>query len=432
MKANSNPKQKSGKSYSLGGSDMVSNWLIFLILPVIVFYKAVRNFHIPQYRKFIVLFGLLYGITFIPISNSDGERYGQNFKLQKDYSFSQYTYDITHIYDAKTVYPDVYAFSLFYFLGLITNNPQFFYAVTALIYFIVFISLLGVVYDETKAIGNKPIVWFFIGLIFLMNFSSGMNGVRWPLAMMVFLLGSFKLLAKNNIKYLMLAGIAVFIHFAMLYAFFFLIIYYLTLRFYKPVFVYIFLGIALFSSALLTDLIQQNTGFFGEAYQDRVVIYSSNELYKEGRDQHLKNWHWYVQLNLLAKTYYPLIALIVIALVKRKIFFNHTATRIEYFAYLMMGASLISGKLVDTISNRYILIANGITFILLYYLSALNPKNLIFRSLFLFYLPFSILNILVSLRVDLNTISPLLLFGNPLLMLLIQVDESIQTLLLGI
>lgn len=411
--------------------EMGSTWLMLFVLPIIAFFKAVSNFHIPQYRKFIVIFGLFYGATFIPINDSDGDRYGQSFEQQENYSFSQYTYNIAHMYDANSRYPDVYTYSLFYFLGLLSKNSLLFHAITALVYFLFFITLLGSVFDEARKTGRQPILWFFIGLVFLINLSAGINGIRWPLALMVFLLGSFKLLTKNDYRFLLLAGLSVFIHFAIMYAFIFLVIYYFTVRFYKPVYVYAFLALALLSTTLFSGFIQEYAGFFGKVYEEKVLSYSVNELYKANREAHLERWNWYVQINRFSTYYFSIVALIVIAVVKHKIRFNQTATQMEYFTLLMLSASIISGELVDTISNRYYLIANGSTMIFLYYLSALNYKNIVLRRLANVYIPFLILNILIILRGDLYTISPLLVIGNPILSLFVQSEVSIQTLLLG-
>lgn len=431
MRLEKNFKNETNKPVLSSGIDIGSAWVMFMVFPIIVLYKAVRNFHIPNYRKFIVIFGVLYGTTFIPITDSDGDRYGQSFKAQREYSFAQYMYDITHIYDKDTKYPDVYAFSLFFFLGKISNNSQLFYAFTSLIYFLVFIALLASVYDSSKHAGGKGIKWFFVGLVFIVNLSSGMNGVRWPLALMVFLFYSFKLLTKGNIKYLWLAGLSVFIHFAILYAFLFLIVYYISVKYYRPVYVYVFLGISILAGFIFLNVIQENIAFFGGAYEDRVMGYTGNELFKLNRESHVGRWNWYVQLNLFSKRTFPLIVLIIIAVFRRTLRYDQTARNLEYFAYLMMGASMISGEFIDSISNRYSNISLGITLIFLYYLSCLNNKNIILQRLKYGYIPLLVLQILITLRGDLYTVSPILLIGNPVIMVFVQMQESIQTIILG-
>lgn len=405
---------------------------LIMTLPVIAFYNAIRNFHYKPWRKYIIIFGVIYGFTYIPILDSDGDRYGKRFEQQGIYPFSKYFHDIKHIYEPETQYPDIYAFSLFYFIGKLSSNKQFFYAVTALLYFIVFISLVGAIYDESKKMNGKPLIWFILGVIFLLNFSSGMNGVRWPMALMVFLYSSVKLIYTKKLKYLLLAASSVFIHFAILYSFLFLVVYISTFKFYKPIYGYVFLVFAVFSSAFFSEIIQANIGFFGESYEDRVMDYTTNEIYKSNREDHVTNWHWYVQLNFFARNYFALVVLFLVALLRKKIRFNAVALRLEYISFLMLAVSFLSGKLVDSISNRYITIATGFTFIFLYYLSGINYNNKVLKNIAYLYIPVLILQILITLRADLYTISPLLPIANPILIAFVHVEESIQSLLFGI
>ena len=365
------------------------------------------------------------------MENSDGFKYAQVFASQSNYTITQYINDISNIYKSGTGYPDIYAFSLFFWLGLFTNNPQIFHLVTAAVYFTVMVNLVGSVYDTSSKGTSKPVIWFLIGLIFVINLSSGMNGVRWPLAMMLFLFGSFKVVTTGKIKYMFLAGATIFVHFILLYAFIFLLFYYFTYKYYNPIYAYIFLIVVLLATTFLTQFIQQNAFVFGEAYEEKIIGFATNESYKASREDHLIDLHWYIQFDRYSTYFFAAFSLILIALLKRKFKFNQTAKQLEYFAFLMLGASVISGALVDVTSNRYYLLANATTLIFLYYLSSINSKNKIFTWLKVIYIPIVILHIFIMFRSDLYTISPFLVFGNPILILFLDTKDSIQSIITG-
>jgi hypothetical protein len=418
LKQNFRPEGKKGMPF------------LMLILPVIAFYNAVRNFHYKPWRKYIVMFGVLYGLTFIPIKYSDGSRYAERFEQMSTYTISQYIHDITHFRTAGSIYPDIYAFSLFFWVGLFTRNPQIFHLVTALIYFSVYISLLGSVYDFVKSKNPKPIIWFFLGLVFILSFSAGINGVRWPLALVVFLYGTFKLIIFEKKKYLLIAGLSVFIHFAMIYGVLFLVFYQLTFKKFQMKYIYLFIIISLAVSPFLSDFFVGNLGVFGDSIESQASGYITNEEYKDMRELHTRvKWDWYVRLNANSTYYFGLFSIILISLKRQNLTFDWTSKKMEYIAFLTLGSSIMSGSLVDSISNRYLLIFNGVVMIYLFYLSSINPNRLVFKRLSYILMPLMILRGLVLLRGDLSTVSPVLLAGNPIVMLVYQAEQSIQSFL---
>ena len=405
--------------------------LLFLIWPLGTLYLAVRNFHIKPYRKYILFFGILYGLTFMPVSDSDGERHAQYFENQKVYSLEDYIDNITHFYGSNSTYQDIYVYSLYYWIGLFSSSVKVFHMVVAFIYFSVYLSLLGFVFDFVTQKDNKPIIWFFVGLAFLSNLSDGLNGIRWPLATMVFLLGSFKLIITNERKYLFLAAIAPLIHFAMAYQLIFLLIFYFTKRFYRPIYAYSFVIFAIAASAIFSGFIQGNVSLLGEKYETKVVGYTTNEAYKAGRELHVQAWNWYVQLNSFATYYFAILSLVILSLFRKKFTWDDKARRLEYVSYIFLAASILSGGMVDSISNRYSVMVVAVVLFLLFYMSGPNRDNSLLKKLKLIYIPLLIIHVLVIFRGDLYTVSPVLIFGNPVVMFFYQATESIQTFFLG-
>ena len=405
-------------------------WFLFIVWPVVSFFFAVKNFHIKRYRKFILLFGVLFGFTFIPIPQSDGSRYAQYFEETGTYSFDQYIYDITHIYDAGARYPDAYTHTLFFILSKFSDHARFFHMVTALIYFLVFIKLLSSIYDSVQVVWGKYYLWFFLGCVFILNFSAGMNGVRYPLAFMVFALGAFKLITTNKSQYLGIALLSPFIHFMFVYPVIFLLIFHWAPFSKNQTFLLAFLLIALLAGTFFHAFIHNNIGFFGEAYEKRFMGYIS-ESWVEQREEHVTRWNWYVIFRHYASYYFSFLALIMVWIGQNKLRHDNVSKKLFGFAILMLIASLISGGLVDSISNRFNAIAIFFTLTYLFYLSHLNRQSILLKTLSRVYIPIFIIHALVIFRADFYTVSPWLIFGNPLLMFLFETSVSIQELILG-
>ncbi len=401
-------------------------WVLYFVFPLVPFIIAVNNFNIKKYRKFIILFAVLYGYTFIPIPESDGAGYAAIIESMKTYSAEQYFHDITNIYGNDTQFPDIYAFTLFYITTKLSGGPQIFHLLTSLIYFIIFIGFLGTIRSLTPQIRGKYYIWFFLGCVFITNLSAGINGVRFATALMLFSYGALNMIIFKNVKYLLISITSILIHFSLLFPLIFLIIFFLSGFLKNKIILYVFLFLAI-TSTFLTSLVLENTTIFGIAFESKITTYT-NAQYIETRNAHVSIWNWYVQLNLVASYYFIFIAILISRVFSRSLKQNELTNRLFSFAIIVYSISFISGALVDQISNRYALIAKLFALIYLFYISANNPYNRILKIISRLYIPVFILNALIMLRGDLFTVSPYLIFGNPILMLFLKSDIPLQDL----
>lgn len=405
-------------------------WFYFLIWPFLTFFYAVKNFSTKKYRKFILLFGVLYGLSFIPIPESDATRYAERFEAMEEYTFDSYWYDITHIYEIESTYPDVYAYTLFFLTSKITNSVHVFFMLSALIYFFVFLKLIYSLYDLFPRMRRHYFIWFFLGCVFIYNFSAGVNGLRFPLAFMVFSYGALNVIIKNNKNFLFIALLSPLIHFTLLYACVFLLLHTFVPIIRNNIFLLSLLILAVVANTFFGDFIQNNIGILGESYQDYLEGYMG-EGYIERRSEHVTQWNWYVQLRAFGNYYFAMVVLAVVWISKRSLRFNHAATKLFAFAVLMVVASLITGGMLDPISNRYANLVSFFTLSFLLYLSVLNRRSRMLKTISRVYIPIFIFTALVILRGDLYTVSPFMFVGNPILSLFIDPPFSIQELFLG-
>jgi|GEM_PF-1311858 hypothetical protein len=405
-------------------------WLLFFIWPVWSFLLAIKNFHVKRYRKFILLFGVLYGFTFIPIPDSDGYRYAQRFEEIGAYPLDQLIYELAHIYEAGALQPDVYIHALLFFTSKFSDNARFFHMVTALIYFLVFIKLLSSVFDLAQGARGKYYLWFFLGCVFVLNFSIGVNGVRYPLGFMVFALGAFQLIVTRKTQYLGIAFLSPFIHFMFVYPVIFLLIFHWFPFSKNQTFLLVFLLLAFFAGTFFHTIIQNNIGFFGDALEDRFMGFT-HEAWIDQREEHVRRWHWYVELRLYATYFFSMVAVFFVWLRQTRFRSDGISKNLLAFTVFMIIASVISGGMIDAASNRYAALAVFFSMAFLYYLSSLNPKSLLLKTISRIYIPIFILHALVIFRADFFTVSPWLIFGNPVLMWLFESTVSIQELILG-
>lgn len=385
-------------------------WFLSIIYPFLAFAFAVKYIDVKKFRIFIFLFSVFYGITFITTENSDATRYEERIAALESYSFSEYQHDIATMYDLDATYNDAYVYTVFFIVSKFSNELLVYRIVFASIYFYVLLQLIFGIYDYVNEHKKfKLFIWFLLGLVFLVNISSGINGIRWPLGLQLFLLGLFKYVISQKPKYLLICVSAFFVHFAIGYLLIFLLVYVITKKYYNPIYVLILAGILLVATSGRS--ISTNTSFVGEGIGKKANTYSSNEDYIAQRNEHLESLNWYIQFDRYSTYYFGLICLVLTIIFRKKIHKDQTALHLEYLVLLMYIASLISSQIVDELSNRYYLLANASFLIYMFYLTSINNMQLLKRISFI-YIPIGLLHIFIMLRGDQITFSPNLFFGN--------------------
>jgi hypothetical protein len=388
-------------------------WLLFLLIPIVLFGIAIKNFKYKHLRKFIVMFGGLYGLFFVPIPNSDATRYQSYYSSLQGYTFEMYWYDVINIASPESLFPDVYVFTMFYIGQFFSDNPQFFHLITALVYFFVFVKLIGHVFDNDHNILKKESGLFFIGIVFLFGFSGGINAVRFPLGLIVYLLGTINLLTQNKVKYLFLAGLSVFIHFSLYPAVIALTAFYLIPFMRKPNVLVGFALFALITGTFFSSLIFANAEAFGDVAQSKLTDYTG-EGYAEERANTVKGWNFYVTIYRFGNYFFAVAALAIMWFKQKNMVTNKITNQLFSFAVLMTAISFIANAIVDLGTNRYVVIVSFLALTYLIYMGTLNEKSKIVRILMYCYAPIILLNVLLGMKVEWETVS-IKLLNNPIL-----------------
>lgn len=405
--------------------------LVFIVMPFISFIISIRNHAYPQFKIFILLFLILYGYTFIPIAGSDYTRYIEHFHNYSSYTFNDIKAIIAKTYTDESTNPDIYATFLLFLTTRVTNDYRVFFLIASLIYFSIALKLWETIWKLSEGSGFRFYTVFFIGTLFVVNFSTGINGIRWPLGFMVFSLGALKFILTNKKRYLITGFISVLIHFAFLFPSLFLLIFSILRLTKKTNVVMIILIGILFTASILSQLISSNAGIFGSGIQNRLTGFTG-EGYLEGRSEHITQWNWYVQINLFATIYFLIFALILTHLRRSRLLFDDISAKLLIFVILLLTQSILSGNILDPMTNfRYYSIMSLFGLVTLNYLGKINQLSLLLRRLSYIYIPILILRALIILRIDLYTISPSLIFGNIFSIFFVKSDVSIFDFIFG-
>jgi hypothetical protein len=403
-------------------------YVFFLIYPFGAFLYVLKDFGAKRYRFILISFFVLYGFSFIPIENSDGGRYVELFKEYQNYSFADYWLEIRNTYSSLSRNQDIYSSSLLYITSRVSTSPQVFFAFAAMIYFSIFLKFLEVLWSMGNSNKMGIFLLFLIGCVFILNLSAGINGIRFPLAFMFFSLCALLLILTDNSKYLVFSLLAGLIHFALWLACLILFIFYIFRSGRYLYFLYGLLIVSLFANTYFSDLFFQNISFFNEGLQTKFLDYT-REGYITLREEHKNGWNWYVLYNMYA-TYYFVIAVIILTRINIfRLRTNIISQRIYVFLILLLALSFLSGNVLDSISNRYVIIFKLFGLIYIFYLCLLNNHNRLMRTAAYAYIPIVTLTVLVALRADYFTVSPYLFLGNILMIIFFKSEVPISDLL---
>ncbi len=411
-------------------SSFKSKLLIFILSPFIAFLGSVRKLEYNGNLWIVLLFTLYFSFTFIPVPRSDATRYEQRFTSLENYNIERYITDISGMYDGESMYQDAYVYTVQFLISHFTKDIRIYRLFFGFVYFLFFLKFIQ--YLIRCCINyNSRFNWFILGIVFLISFTAGINGIRWGLGLWVFLTGIIKFIKTERYKYLFLVVISGLIHFSYIYLLIFVIFYVITKKFYSnnrmlQVVIMIFLVML---NSFFGNLIKSNLGIIGSGVEEKAIGYVENENYQTTRLEKFNNNNWYIQLQRTVPVFYVFGIVLFTLVVFRNKSISLFTSGLQYFTLVMYLSSIVSIQFLDSTSNRYTIIAMASGVIYLYFLNNELVKSKLMRLITLTYVPIAVLNILVILRGDLFTVSPNLIFGNIMWELLYTFDESIMTIL---
>jgi hypothetical protein len=204
-------------------------WVAFVVWPFLTFLYSLANFSVKEYRKFVFLFFVYYGATFL-ISNPevDANRYMDQLIGWSVKSWDDYINSATALYsDSATpgqtdemVATDPFVLTINYLLSRFTIYKGALFGVFAALLGFFYLKAIGQLYDYKKYINNRVTLFYLLYFAFLVSIFS-INGFRFWMACWVYFFGAYNFVTRKDhvtrwisIAYLFVACSSVLIHFS--------------------------------------------------------------------------------------------------------------------------------------------------------------------------------------------------------------------------
>lgn len=409
-----------------------SRLVCFIFWPFLLILQYVNGFRKPSSRWTLVLIGVFFALVYVPIEGNDATSYQKLIKEYNAYDNSFFFEEIKSVIHLESEFKDFYSLLILWLVTALNLGDRIYFTIAALIYYFVLSGLLHRLIAKAPEGSVNTGLTFILSLATLLNFSAGVNGLRWPLALNVFLLGLYLYIEKPCLKNILLIFSSCMIHFSLYYVFAFFIVYLILKkiwflgRIYQIIVLILGVIILILSSNGLINFLQ----FTQVDTLDSVQGFATNENFKSNRVQHFQNWNWYLKLDRYAHYYFIVSAYLLVQFRKQKILLSKKTLQLEFAFIIFLFASVVSSFVVDPISNRYYLIANGVGLIYLFHIYIENKSDMFLKRVSFIYKPFLLLHILILLRSDLYTVNPWFFIGNPLTAALFRWNVGIQTLII--
>lgn len=388
--------------------------LYFFFFPFLGFLNAIKNYRSSWAKPTLIGFVAFFGMSMIKSEQVDSSRYVTN--LQNMYTKSQSFDSIQNsFYNDEDGQLDIYIPIVTYVFSLFTDNGKLFFLFLGLIYGYFYINNIWLVLKQS--VGRLS----WIHCLFLLTFSFDIgfweiNGVRMWTAAHVFFYGGFLYLYHNNKKGLLIASIAILIHFSFALPVLLLLIYGLFRLNYRYLyFIYIASFFILELNIELIRVILEN--YLPDFIFPKVKTYLG-EQYLEQLDENIIFANWYILYFQKFLSYFTIIFISVLFFLKD---IPKSTRKLFGFSLLFLAVANITSLLPSggRFLNVAFLFSMAFSFILL-----VNTKNSIVKKSAYLLSPLLILFCIISIRTSFDFFN-ITTLTNPFVVLFTDIDISL-------
>lgn len=248
--------------------------ILFIIWPFLGLIAACGQFQNKRTRFICVLFGTLFGYTFVVANESiDSYRYALEFQryCNEVNDWGEWLEMTLSIKGLQLIIPLIYTVVSFF-----SNDYHVVFAIFGMLFSYFMIKTVGVLYDGNK---NNSAVLKLLLIIFLLslNFIFNINGARMWVAMWVtcYLLLSYWGGLLSKFRCCILLALTMFVHWSFLFVFL-LFIFYENMHIKKEILLYVLLIISFVIRPFFVSIVQ-NLPFLGGFYEHKIMAYTSTE-----------------------------------------------------------------------------------------------------------------------------------------------------------
>lgn len=389
--------------------------VLTLIWPAFSVIRAFRRYREPWAKNILWLFTCFFGYTFIISGQMDSVRYTERLVQLSHLQFATTWEFIAMIYGPDSGYPDVIEPLITFTLSRFTSDGHILMAVFGLVFGFFYSRNLWYLFEriDKEGLRRHALPYLFIAALLVTIWA--INGFRFWTACHVFIYGLFRYTDGKRWSGLFFAAASVLVHFSFVIPVILFILWVVAGNQLVPYFV------IFFASFFISETNPQALNVFSlsvpDVFQERSEMYT-NKVYIKGRIKSEAKTNWYVRYRLPAIRYATNALLVFVFLMMRsKVKADGRALSLLCYGLLLASlGSILSGvpsMVRFQIVSLIILIAS---------LFILAQQSELRRSPYpvLLRIPFLLtaaLYIIVEVRIGFDTLSPMAVFGNPIISL---------------
>ncbi len=416
--------------------------LLFFLFPIFGLYNGIKYFIQYKYRYGLLFFFFWFGysVNFYP---SDIINYRDDYALLVRYTWENLYHLIVYFNDdalkfsqvAPNVYnykPDFFALTLGFLVSRFTENPRWFFAIISVIYFYFMIKFLD---EALKYTGyNKSKGWslFFATLVLIVPFFVGITGVRFWTGLFFYIWILLKYVNTGQRKYLFLTAFSIFFHYTFIFP---VIISFMggLLKINKTVFkaltvigiVYVLLSTTTSSLNFIRNALDI---FDSDTLSKATASYLDEEEIVKGKSNLQANTNWYVTWRVTLLNFYFITFFVFDFFKFNKWDKPKTNLLFENLYQIFFVIALFTFNLSSI--GRFVYIFYFLVIIRIISFQVYDSTNKL-QVWNMVFLPIFIIHVLVSFRVGLYFVDPLLVISPSIALLFIHSNIGLSEFLVG-
>jgi len=400
----------------------MAKYLIFITLPVLNLFYGLKKVSTSEGRKMLLLFFIMFGLSFNYQRAGDGRRHAERFKSSVEYDWSKYTNQIIKFINGNPEDADLYTLSVNHLFSRFTSNPSLVFGFHAFVFGFFYLKSVSLLLSGFKLSRDNYNAFFFFFFFFFVCSIWRVSYVRFYTACWILFYFGLKYFNTNSIKYLLLSLTSALVHFSLLPIVFLVLISNLFSLKNTLLIGAIFIAFAISSGNLLNF----NIGY--DVYDSKLENYTKAE-YINARNTNAEERYWYVKYSLSSVKLYLYFCLIYLLRKKfRKGHFSYIQNKLFNISFLTLTLTTVLSYHVAAVERFYIL-ASLFVFALMYrHFNVHRYKSIGFLAL-IGLVPLSLYGIR-EIRLVLGYIGPSIL-GNPILSLLLENPVTFWEILTG-
>ena len=418
---NSSIEVKRTKPMDAGRSLKLFWVTLFVIYPFLATLLALKHYRSAFSKNVIWLFVIFFGFTFV-ISDP-----GMDANRYRDYFFDWTTTSITFsnffqmLYSEDTNYLDIAVPLINFVLSRFTSNYHILFAVFGLIFGFFYSRNIWFLFEQSGSSVKWSNMVYLLTFAFIVGYWS-INGFRMWTAAHIFIYGVFQYAYQKRKNGLWIAASSIFVHFSFMFPVSILLIYTLvgnrvSLFFWLYIVTMFFLEIELsvvrnLLTIILPDVFLPTvSGFTSEEYID--TLHEEAQTY---------NWRYFLYSKSIGWT---VALLLTVMFFKGKSFFEKNPPLLSLFSFTLLF--LAAANLISNIPGGGRFLSVGYIFamasIFLYYQH--TQLSTIEKTVRFITIPLLLFYCLGKFNVSLMTSNILLIFGNPIMAIFADINQTI-------